>query len=258
MNWNPWAGTPENYRLSIADLVANGTMDAEVAGTLWAAADEQLSFLTVAVPRGAGKTTVASAILGLRRPDVPLHPVLAEPDELQDLRRQRLGGYVVVGELSPWAMPSYIWGQAVRDVFETLPHGYSLQTSLHAPGVEPAIRVVTAENRVSDEAASHLKLVVYIEVMRTRDGQTERRVSEVYEVDRVRNGAPEGRTLFRWHAGDDRFERESEPAQFGLDQTRLQRRRDAIEDLVRTGRTSTKDVADLVREFASQGFGTPG
>ena len=64
-NWQPWAGAPENYKLSIAALVQNGTMDAEIAGTLWAAVDEQASFLTVAVPQNAGKTTVASAVLAL-------------------------------------------------------------------------------------------------------------------------------------------------------------------------------------------------
>jgi hypothetical protein len=252
MNWNPWAGTPENYRLSIADLVANGTMDAEIAGTLWAAADEQLSFLTVAMPRGAGKTTVASAVLGLRKPDVALHPVLAEPSELATLREQRRGGYIVVGELSPWRMPSYTWGEPVREVFDTLHHGYSLQTSLHATGVEPAIHVVTAENGVDDEAASHLKLVVYIEVSRGSDGRPVRRVAEIFEVDRIAGGAPEGRTLFRWHRGEDRFEKQNEPVQFGGDRSMLVRRRSAIQALVEADRTSTNDVANMVRDFAVQ------
>jgi hypothetical protein len=234
----------------MAALVANGTLDAQVAGTLWAAADEQLSFLTVAVPREAGKTTVASAILGLRRPDVPLHPVLAEPGELEGLRRERRGGYVVVGEFSPWRMPSYIWGDAVRDVFATLGHGYSLQTSLHAPGVEPAIRVISAENRVPDEQASHLKLVVYIEVTRGTNGQPRRRVAEVFELDRVADGKPVGRTLHRWQPADDRFETVSAPEQFGRDRNVLQRRREAIAELVEARRTSVEDVAALVERFA--------
>ena len=32
--WRPWAGAPENYDLSIAALVAIGTMSADIAGTL--------------------------------------------------------------------------------------------------------------------------------------------------------------------------------------------------------------------------------
>ncbi|HEX5370268.1 MAG TPA: hypothetical protein VFY10_12710 [Dehalococcoidia bacterium] len=252
MEWNPWAGTTENYRISIAALVANGTMDAEVAGTLWAAADEQLSFLTAALPRNAGKTTVASAILAVRPPAVPLHYAYGESAELAELRRERQGGYLVIGEFSPWAMPSYIWGDSVRAVFETLNQGYSLQSSLHAPDVDSALRVIIEENRVADAEASHLKLVVHIVVGQGQGGVTQRRVSEVYELDGVSNGVPSGRTLFRWLPQDDRFEKQSEPSQFGLDRDVLRRRREAIDGLVKTGRTSIEDVARMVSGFKAR------
>ncbi len=55
--------------ITIAELVRNGTMSAQIAGTLWAAVDEQRSFLTVAIPRFAGKSTLSNAVLALRRPD---------------------------------------------------------------------------------------------------------------------------------------------------------------------------------------------
>ena len=243
--WIPWAGAPENYHLSIADLVANGTMDAKVAGTLWAAMAENLSFLTVAVPRNAGKTTVASAMLALRNPETPLHFLYGEPHEMARLQEQRAGGYVVIGELSPWSMPSYIWGEPVRRVFQTLRHGYSLQTSLHAPGVGPALRVVTQENGVSDEDASHLKLVVYIEVV----APGVRRVAEVFEIDEVARGTPIGRTLFRWSRERDQFEETEEPQSFGRDRSILELRRNAVTRLVDAGRTSVQDVATMQASF---------
>ena len=250
MTWNPWAGSAENYRLSIAELVANGTMDASIAGTLWAAADEQLSFLTAALPRNAGKTTVASAILALRRPGVGLHHSYGDRAELQVLRRESRGGYLVIGEFSPWPMPSYIWGDAVRDVFETLNHGYSLQTSLHAPDVESALQVITQENMVPDVAASHLKLVVHIEARRAAGGVL-RRVSEVFELDGVENGAPIGRTLHRWLPQEDRFETRSEPANFGADREVLGRRREMIQRFVQHGETTIEDVARMVDGFTA-------
>jgi hypothetical protein len=247
--WLPWAGVPESYKISIAELVQNGTMDANIAGTLWAAVDEQLSFLTVAVPQNAGKTTVASAVLALRPPSVDLHFIYAERTELEALAQAKHGGYLVVGEFSRYQMPSYIWGDSVRQVFSTLRHGYSLQTSLHAPGVEPAIRVITSENRVSDAEASALKLVVYIGVHRARAGGVIRRVEEVYELDRVEAGLPVGRTLFRWQAHDDTFEKVSEPELFGQDRELLNRRRQVIGNLVAKGSVSTSHVAEAVSAF---------
>ncbi|HWO72088.1 MAG TPA: hypothetical protein VNN21_00855, partial [Dehalococcoidia bacterium] len=86
--------------ITIADLVANGTMNAEMAAILWAAVDEQKSFLTVAIPRFAGKTTTSNAVLALRPPDMPIHHVAGEPEVMERLKRERRGGYLVVAEFA--------------------------------------------------------------------------------------------------------------------------------------------------------------
>src|SRR5437762_2762401 len=157
-------GREESQGLSIAELVRNGTMSAEVAGLLWAAVDAQLSFLTVAVPRNAGKSTTSNAVLALRPPEVPLHDVSGDPAQLDFLKQQRLGGYLVVAEFSRGPMPGYIWGEPVRRVFDTVEAGYSVQSCLHAPSVADAIDQVTRGNGVGDQQAAALKLVAYIEM----------------------------------------------------------------------------------------------
>src|SRR5712691_3855290 len=88
-------GREESEGLSIAELVRNGTMSAEVAAVLWAAVEAQLSFLTVAVPQNAGKSTTSNAVLALRPPDVPLHQISGDPAQLAQLKRDKLGGYLV-------------------------------------------------------------------------------------------------------------------------------------------------------------------
>src|SRR6266702_4854030 len=95
-----WSGHDKAGNLSIAELVRNGTMSAEIAAVLWAAVDAQLSFLTVAVPRNAGKSTTSNAVLALRRPEVPTHHITGDPAQLDFLRQERLGGYLVVAEFS--------------------------------------------------------------------------------------------------------------------------------------------------------------
>jgi hypothetical protein len=232
----------------MAELVRNGTLSAEMAALLWAAVDEQLSFLTVAVPQMAGKTTTANAALALRGLGVPLHHVAGEAPVMERLKRERLGGYLVVGEFSRAPMPGYIWGEPVRRVFEALSAGYALQTSLHASGAEEAMRAITLGNGVGDAEASAIKLVVYIERFGGRGGLW-RRVTDLYEVHEVSGGRALGRSLFRWDATSDRFERASAPVQFASDEAGLARRAALIEGLARSGNTSSEAVSQAVAAF---------
>ena len=236
-------------QITIAELVRNGTMSAEMAATLWAAVDEQRSFLTVAIPRFAGKSTTSEAILALRPADIELRRVDGSEEQMERLKRERLGGYLVVGEFSQAPVPGYIWGEPVQRVFETLAAGYSLQAALHAAGVEEAIRVVTEDNGVSDELASAFDLVLYIERYGEDDASYWRRLAHIYELDRVENGAPQGRTLFRWLEDGDRFEAVETPRSFSSE--RLGERATVIAELANSGRTSESDVAEAVAAFRS-------
>jgi hypothetical protein len=236
--------------ISIVELVRNGTLSAEMVAVLWAAVDEQQSFLTVAVPRFAGKTTTSNAILAMRPPEVPAYLVAGEPDVMERLTRERRGGYLVVAEFAYAPVPGYIWGAPVRRVFETVHEGgYSLQTALHAPGVEEAILEVTRGNGVSDEHASVFKLVIYIERFGTNHGNFWRRVTDLYEVQEVRVGRPVGQSLFRWRPEGDRFEKVAEPLQFGQDREDMRRRAALIDELAGAGRSSFEEVGSAIAEF---------
>ncbi len=235
--------------ITIAELIRNGTMSAEVAALLWTAVEEEVSFLTVAVPRFAGKSTTTNALLALRRQETPIHIVEGEPEEMARLRRDRLGGYLVVAEFSDAPVPGYIWGEPVRRVFQTLDAGYSLQACLHAPSPAAAIAEVTRGNGVSDQAASNVGLVVYLELFGANPSDFWRRVSEVYEVDRVEGGRPVGRALYRWTAQNDRFEAVEEPRNFAGDREALRSRAELLGDLARSGRVSMDHVQAAISRF---------
>src|SRR5688500_8425161 len=104
--------------ITIVDLVRNGTLTAQLGAVLLLPVDERQSLLTVAVPRFAGKTTTSNAILAMRPPDMPAYLVAGEPEVMDRLTRERLGGYLVVAEFAPAPVPGYIWGAPVRRVFE--------------------------------------------------------------------------------------------------------------------------------------------
>jgi hypothetical protein len=238
--------------ITIADLVANGTLSAEMAAVLWAAVDEQKSFLTVAIPRFAGKTTTSNAVLALRPQDVPVTPVAGERDLMQRLAEERRGGYLTVAEFAQAPMPGYIWGEPVRRVFDAVhAGGYALQTALHAPGVEAGVREVTHGNGVSDAHASTFKLVMYIERFGYGLDGYWRRVTDLYEVESVEEGRPVGRSLFRWREADDRFEQLAEPRQWGSDRADLQQRAGIVSHLATSGQTSPAEVAAALAEYRS-------
>ena len=106
-------------------------------------------------------------------------------------------------------------------------------------------------NGVSDAHASAFKLVMYIERFGFGFDNFWRRVTDLYEVDRVEKGRPQGRSLFRWREADDSFEQLAEPRQWGNDRHGLRRRAEVISHLAANGQTSGVEVAAAVAEYRS-------
>ena len=232
---------------TILDLIANGTMSAEMAATLWATVDKRESFVVVAVPRLAGKSTVSNAVLALLPPEVPVHRLSGDEAEMDRLKEEATGGYLVVGEFSQAPVPHYIWGAPVRRVFDTLTSGYSLNTALHAPGLHETFDVICQGNGVTSEQASTFGLMVYLR----RFGEEPlfwRRLMEIHEIDRVEEGRPIARLLHRWVEGDDRFETVEAPQRLGANAQDLASRASRLGEMVQSGRTSAADVALMVTQ----------
>lgn len=239
--------------LTLADLIANGTMNPEIAATMWSIAAERRSFLVVAVPRLAGKSTVSDAILHFAPPGLPIHRLSGDEQEMDRLAEHPDGGYLVVGEFSQAPVPTYIWGSPVRKVFETVRAGFSLTTALHAPTVEEAYAAVCHGNGVSDADASVLNYMVYIRRMGDDQDSFWRRIAEVHEVDRVVDGRPEGRLLFRWEESGDRFEQVTEPRLLAVDAVGIAERAARLGELVSSKRTGEEHVRALATETPPTG-----
>jgi hypothetical protein len=194
--------------LTLADLVANGTMSGEVAATLRAAALGRYSFLVTAIPRLAGKSTVTAAMLAHRPKGAPLKTVGDDGVDIDALAAAAAGGYLVVPEISEYPVaPGYIWGPPVRRVFAHVGEKLALAAALHSPGADEAIQIICRGNGVPDEQAAQIAIVVYIRSL-GRDWRqpTGRRIATVHEVVTVRGGRPETRLLHRWDERTDRFE----------------------------------------------------
>ncbi|MEX2446470.1 MAG: hypothetical protein WD734_03945 [Dehalococcoidia bacterium] len=212
---------------SLDDLVLNGTVSPEMAATLASTAAERHSFLTVAIPRLAGKTTVMRAMLA----HAPEGTALAQltrllPDlGIPDAPAEGQGGYLMMSEIAPVGFAEYLWGEPVRQVFASLDRGFSLATALHAGGVDEAFEVICRGNGVPDEQAAHLRLAVYIRVLGQDWRQPEgRRVAAVHEIVSVEAGQPRTRLLHRWDETTDTFEAVEQPRRIAADGAAFEQR----------------------------------
>ncbi|MPZ99314.1 MAG: hypothetical protein GEU80_08250 [Dehalococcoidia bacterium] len=210
--------------LRLLDLVRNRTLAPGMAATLATAAAERRSLLFVAIPRLAGKTTTMMATLAHAPSGTSVHPLSREAGAGLGIPEDADGGYLLLAEIADVPFAEYLWGDPVRRVFGALDRGFSLATALHAPGVDEAFEVICAGNRVPDEQAARIGLVLYIRSLGDWRAPTRRVAETLFEVDAVEGGRPRGRVLYRWLESEDRFEAVEPPAHIGAEDGGLERR----------------------------------
>jgi hypothetical protein len=192
--------------IRLVDQVANGTMSQEIADLLRDTAQAHKSFIVMAVPRLAGKTTTMRAMLAEQS-----KPVLAlgyDGDAVEPLIEKAKGGYLIVPEISRGAWSAgYVFGEPVRRAFNGITQGTALATALHAPDPDEAFAIICQGCGVPDAHAARISLVVYLRSLGEWEHPTRRLVSTVHEIRGVKDGKPDAKLLFRWNEKTDRFER---------------------------------------------------
>ena len=138
----PWRGTLRGA-MTIADLLACGTLSPEAAATLWWAIDRGASVFVAAGPPGAGKSTVANALLEFLPEDAHVYVTSGGRDRLE-VPPAPGARYLLVNELSPH-MPVYLCGAAARRAFALLQTGVRMLGTLHARDAAEAVRVMCYE-----------------------------------------------------------------------------------------------------------------
>ncbi len=191
-------------------------MSPDIAQTLREVARAKRSFIVVAVPRLAGKSTVLRAILAERPASAPVL-TLAEDGELIDqLISKSAGGYLVIPEITQSAaMPGYVWGADVRRIFEMAKENVSLAATLHAEGPEDAFAQICQGCGVPGRDDSRIAFAVSLRSIGRWEEPTRRVVASVHEIRGVERGRPNARLLYRWDEGRDAFVRATSDAGSG-------------------------------------------
>ncbi len=201
--------------LTLDDLAGNGTMSPQIAQTLRRAALARRSFLVIALPRLAGKSTVGRAMLSAaEKAGAPVRELGADGADVASLARDAKGGYLYVPEVSRYPVAEgYVWGAPVRKAFAAIADGTALSTALHADSAKDALDVLRA-NRIADEDLARLDLIVHIRSLGDWREPERRVVAGVHEMVRVRGDVAELRALHRWDELRDRFEDVAAPERF--------------------------------------------
>jgi len=202
--------------LTLDDLARNGTMSPAIAATLRKAVEAHRSYLVIALPRLAGKSTVGKAMLAFaRKAKWPIRELGEDGTDVDALAAEARGGYLYVPEVSRYPVTEgYVWGAPVRKAFAAIVGGTALSTALHADSAEDAITILR-RNRVPDEDLERLDLIVHIRSLGD-DWQhpTRRVIADVNEMSAMRDGEAKLRLLHKWDETGDRFQDLAEPKRF--------------------------------------------
>lgn len=143
----PWFGTLRGHPLEIADLVVAGTLTPESAATLAWTIAHGASVFVAAGPPGAGKSTIANALLAFLPENANVYVTAGawERFSIPDEDARNPGPlYLLINELSAH-MPMYLSGRAAQHAFRLSQSGARLFGTLHARNSAEAVRVMSYE-----------------------------------------------------------------------------------------------------------------
>jgi hypothetical protein len=266
---------------SIVELIGAGTIDAELAATIWLLVEGRVPVLVAGDGPGVGKSTLLGALLDFLPPDL-LVVELRGVDETFDWLPQasELGWPGVPGvpvgapirpettvilatELSDHA-PAYTWSEAARVAVRAAALGYGLAATIPGGSLDEVLVGLGASPvRLSDDELSRLGVVL---VLRRVGGDRRRVIAAHYlrPVARDVHGHVQRlgpAVLATWDPASDKFE------QFGWGVTpelaiRVGRRagdfelewddrRAFLDDLVARGITGVADVREAIGRYRS-------
>ena len=151
--------------LSVAQLVALGSLDARTAALLWLLIERHCSVIvsgpTDPTP-GVGKTTTLNALLGFLPSGSTLVYTLGMFEEFEFLDQvQPATTCVLANEVSDH-LRIYMWGRVARRFLSLPETGYAIATSCHADTVEDVLSMLLRDLRVPAATVRGLNVIVNI------------------------------------------------------------------------------------------------
>lgn len=212
---------------SIVELIRSGTLDAELAATLWVLIEGRVPVIVAGDGSGTGKTTLLDALLDFLPPGVTVRALAGSAETFEWLPQASELGWqgtptpgataaavrpdttaLLAEELSDH-LPVYTWGHEARIAIRAAAIGYQLAATIHADALETVFDELRRPPvRADDDELSRLGLVL---VLRRLDDDRRRVVAAHYvrptardEHGHVQRLGPA--VLATWDPATDRFE----------------------------------------------------
>lgn len=264
---------------SIVELMTTGTLDAELAATLWVLIEGRVPIVVAARDQGAGKTTVLHAVLDFLPPGARRVELAGAAETFDWLPQASELGWprpatgpaapgieraatpvrpettvLVVPELSDH-LPAYTWGPQARIAIRAASIGYDLAATIHADSLDAVFDALRRPPvGADDDELSRLGVVL---ILRRRDDGRRRIVAAHYvrptardEHGHVQRLGPA--VLATWDPPSDAFEHfgwgvtpelalrvDRRAGDFELE---VERRRAYLQGLVEAGIVTVPDV----------------
>jgi hypothetical protein len=174
--------------ISVVELIASGTLDAELAGLLWLLIEARLPVVVAATAPRTGKSTLLEAILAFLPPGTRRQSLAGFAEDFEWLPEaaelgwrhgpQRSPGgprdtapaepattYLVAAELSNH-LPTYTWGEQARVAIRAVSRGYGLGATIHADSLEEVFALLSGPAvGLTAEELSRLGLVLILRLV---------------------------------------------------------------------------------------------
>jgi hypothetical protein len=151
--------------LSVAQLIAAGSLDARTASLLWLAVQRHCSLIvsgpTDPMP-GVGKTTTLNALLEFLPTGTTLVYTMGMYEDFDFLAETQPDTTCVLANEVSDHLPIYMWGRVARKLLRLPADGYAIATSCHADTLEDVLHLLRHDLRLDAEATGRLGIVVNI------------------------------------------------------------------------------------------------